>query len=124
MMLGQHPAELRADFQRYYGLNLDGMGSDYSVAHAADLAACLPRDSATMRAHDPLNEWTIEAQLLALIEFWAHDWIWAHTKDGKAGRNPPKLRVPTEKKIGGDQERMTVNEMMDFMASLKGVDDG
>ena len=34
-MMSRYPDELRADFQQYYGLNIDGMGADYSVTHAA-----------------------------------------------------------------------------------------
>ena len=40
-----HPAQLRADFQQFYGLNIDGMGSEYTYDHAAALAANLPRSS-------------------------------------------------------------------------------
>jgi hypothetical protein len=41
---------LRADFQQWYGLNLDDMGGDYSISHAACLAAQLPGDSRTFAA--------------------------------------------------------------------------
>ena len=128
--LRKFPAELRADFQRYYGLNLDGMGTDYTVLHAADLAACLPRDSCCGVAENPINEWTIDRQLLALIEFYSHAWLWAHTKDAKRKKNVPQLRIPQpEQEYTGNAERMTVDEMSDFLESLiggieKGGDDG
>lgn len=70
-LLADHPSELRADFQHYYGLNLDGMGTDYTFAHAAALAANLPPESATLRAQDVWSErdwmlWSIEFNLRAL----------------------------------------------------------
>lgn len=36
---------MRADFQQFYGLNLDEMGGAYSIGHAACLAAQLPYGS-------------------------------------------------------------------------------
>jgi hypothetical protein len=129
-----HPAQLRADFQRYYGLNLDGMGTDYTVLHAADLAACLPRESLCGIAEDPINEWNIDRLLLGRIEFWLHSWLWAHTKDGKRKVNKPKLLIPTpdgDDRDVGEVERMTLEDMNAFLDSLKaggghgnGVDDG
>lgn len=118
--IAAHPAELRADFQRYYSLNLDGMGVDYSIAHAADLAVCLPSDSCCGIAEDSLNEWTIENRLLAYIEFYTHSWIWAHTKDAKRKANIPQLRIPQHKSDdkNGNVEPMTVDEMNDFLDSL------
>lgn len=37
-----YASELRADFQQFYGLNIDRMGEEYSLLHAADLAVQLP----------------------------------------------------------------------------------
>lgn len=96
------------------------MGVDYSIAHAADLAACLPNDSRCGIATDPLNEWTIDKQLLAYIEFYTHAWVWAHTKDAKRKVNMPQLRIPRKKSQdeNGNVEQMTVDEMNDFLDSL------
>ena len=73
--------ELRADFQRYYGLNLDGMGMDYTVTHAADLAVNLPRESCSWTAENPVNGWTRDQQLLALIEYHLATWNWPPRAD-------------------------------------------
>lgn len=122
-LLRAHPAELRADFQRYYGLNIDGMGVDYSLFHAADLAAMLPQDSRCGIAEDPANEWTLDRQLLALIEYYEHSWVWAHTKDAKRKANRPKLRVPQPKREP-DAELMTVDELGEFIGGLINESDG
>ena len=37
---------MRADLQRFYGLNLDRMDIDYTQSHAAACVACLPLGSA------------------------------------------------------------------------------
>ena len=122
-----HPGELRADFQQYYNLNLDGMGRDYTTFHAADLAAHLPKDARTSVAENPMNVWTPELRLLAIIEYRLHWWNWAHTEDGQNMTNYPKLLIPTEEEAArGDAVQMSVDEMMQFVDTLiaKEVDDG
>ena len=57
-MRRDHPTELRADLQRYYGLNVDAMGRDFTANHAAACAACLPMGSATLAAYEPALRWT------------------------------------------------------------------
>lgn len=94
----KHPSELRADFWRFYRLNVGGMGTDYSYAFAADLAANLPPDSATMRA---LDVWTEQDWMLWRIEYHLRVLCWHNTKDGKEGRNRPKP-LPTPQ----DRERV------------------
>lgn len=89
-LVGGHSDELRADFQRYYGLDLDGMGSDYSVAHAAALASNLPRESATVRAVVPEAAWSDETYLLSAIEYDLRVLIWQNSKDGAKNRNRPQ----------------------------------
>lgn len=120
-LMSEHPSELRADFQHWYGLNLDDMGASYSALHAADLAANLPPDSCCGRAEDPMNAWTDERQLLALIEYYLHTWLWWHTKDAKHRRHVPELRIPSEKETS---EGMPVDDMMGFLDSLVGRDGG
>lgn len=123
-----HPGELRADFQQFYGLNIDDMGDGYSVLHAADLAAHLPRDGRTYVAENPDNAWTLQNQVLALIEFRLHWWNWAHTDDGMHMRNYPKCLIPSDEQArsasSGDSEQMPVDEMMQFVTNLIGGDDG
>lgn len=128
-LLRNRKDKLRADFQQYYGLNLDGMGSDYTVLHAADLAANLPRDSRCGVADDPLNEWTTELCLLALIEHHLHEWNWAHSKASSDESTRPRLLIPIPEKDGDDGQsvRMGVDEMMEFVGSLiaeNGGEDG
>lgn len=54
--LRKYPDELRADFQQYYGLNLDEMGGAYSISHAACLAAQLSGASRTISSYSLMLE--------------------------------------------------------------------
>lgn len=89
---GEHPDELRADFQQYYGLNIDRMGylDGFSHAHAAVLAAQLPSTSRVFTAYDPNNAWDEQTAFLAHIEYNLRVLIWQKSKDGAKNRNPPK----------------------------------
>lgn len=96
-LLARHPDELRADFQRFYGLSLGGMGVDYPISHAASLAVCLPRESATVRAECPEAAWDDSTYLLAAIEYDLRVLAWQNSKDGAKGKNKPKpVQTPAD----------------------------
>lgn len=59
-----YPNELRADLQRYYGVNLDHVGTLVSVAHVAALSACLPLGSLVLRKIEPKTTYTETEWLL------------------------------------------------------------
>lgn len=83
-------AALRADFQRFYGLDLDTLGHGLSVVRASDLAAYLPPDAAIYRESNPDWQWTLENQLLP-AQVDALRWlVWSKTTDGQRNRNHPK----------------------------------
>jgi hypothetical protein len=120
--LGAHPDELRADFQRYYNLNIDGMGCDYSVAHAVSLCAALPRDSSTVRAEHPEAAWSDETYLLSAIEYDLRILIWQRTKDGQKGRNQPKpMQTPAD--VARVADKLASTDMEGIAAAL-GIDLG
>ena len=58
MCLHEHPTELRADLQRYYGLNLSDMGRTFDAFHAGACAVSLPLGSSTMARVNPACAWT------------------------------------------------------------------
>ncbi|MBQ6453752.1 MAG: hypothetical protein IJJ14_05300 [Coriobacteriales bacterium] len=71
-----HPTEVRADLQRYFNLNIERMGKDFSVWQVAACVCCLPLGSATLTAIDPRNRYTIEDFLLHRIgDFLAHEHV-------------------------------------------------
>lgn len=98
------PDELRADMQQYYGLNIDGMGVDYSYAHAAVLVSQLPSNSRVCKFINPDAEWTEETALLASIDYSLRWLMWSRTKDAQHDRNHPELvKTPSERKAARER---------------------
>lgn len=62
-----HPTEVRADLQRYYGISLDDIGDRVSVFQAASCLACVPLGSNLAAAINPEATWGSEAHLLHAI---------------------------------------------------------
>lgn len=118
--LSKHPSELRADFQQYYGLNLDGMGRDYSMLHAADLAAQLPKNSRSFVAEKPQLEWTNVELFLWSIEYSLRVLRWQPTKDGHKGANKPKP-LPTPDEIDRIRTKADATDMA-YIAEKLGID--
>lgn len=120
--MAEHPDALRADFQQHYGLNLDGMGRDYTTLHAADLLAQLPEEARVWRAYDERAAWTAERTLLAAIVNDLNWLVWSKTKDGQKNRNRPKLVGPFdgEKKRAISGMAMTVDELNEFLSRPRG----
>lgn len=82
-MLKSAPDKLRADFQRFYGLNLDDVGISIRPRRAADLAANLPENARIWRALNPQAEWTTSQHLLANIADNTSFLAWTKTKDSQ-----------------------------------------
>ena len=92
------PDELRADFQRYYGIDSADIGASVSPLRAAALAAHLPRESATARAESPDCAWGDIEWMLHSIEFSLRVIAWHGTEDGAKGRREPKpLPTPADR---------------------------
>ena len=103
-VMGEHPDELRADLQEHYGLDIDGMGRDFSTLHAAALLAQMPEGSRTAMAYDPDAAWT-SRMLLAASMANALNWlVWSRTEDGRRGRNMPRPIGPDSS--GGGSRRI------------------
>lgn len=92
---------MRADFQQYYGLNLDGMGTAFSYSHAAFLCAELPSDSRIARAYNPDAAYTLTDLLLRDIEHDLRILAWQRTEDAKHRRNFPEP-LPLPSTLGGE----------------------
>ena len=97
---------LRADFQQFYGLDIDGMGGDYTLAHAAALAAQLPRESRCFRHDNPGAWWSEGEYMLAEIAYGIAILAWQRSKDGAKGVNKPRRiespahRAEMERRVG------------------------
>lgn len=113
----ERPDELRADFQQFYGLCLDDMGGSYTHAHAACLAAQLPRESRCFRADAPAAQWGDAEYLLAAIEHGVRMLLWSKTKDAAKGRNVPKaLQTPADRaRVARKLESTDVERVTDVL---------
>ena len=119
----RHADRLRADFQQYYGLNVDGMGEDYTLSHAAALAAQLPFESRCMRAEHPELEWTQADYILAEIAYGVSIIAWQRSKDGARNINHPKrIQTPASR---AEMMRKVSETNFDYIDELlKGGTDG
>ena len=81
-MLAKAPDALKADFQRFYGLNPDLMWTGgLTPTYTAALAACLPRQAVIWRELDPRLAWDDQTYLLADIRDFLGFLAWTKTKD-------------------------------------------
>lgn len=119
----KYPDELRADFQQYYGLNIDGMGADFTCSHAAVLMLQLPTSSRVARKLNYGNEWDDATYMLAAIEYDLRVLIWQKTKDAQHNRNKPKPNE-TPHDIARKRERAEGFDKSFIDSILKGGDDG
>lgn len=118
----RYPDELRADFQQYYGLNIDGMGTDYSYSHAAVLVTQLPSNSRVSIAIDPDSAWEAQTWFLSYIEYDLRVLAWQNTKDAQKGRNKPKPNK-TPKEIMAQRKRV-LNFDKSLVDSVLGIGRG
>ena len=67
MCIRDHPTEVRADLQRYYGLYLDKLGVEFSAVQAAACLVCLPAGSALMARLNPMMGFSPAEHYLHLL---------------------------------------------------------
>lgn len=96
-MLETAPDALLADFQHFYGLDLDGLGTSISILRASDLAANLPQGAVIWQRIDPSARWTDTEYLLALIADYTGFTAWTKTSQAKKGAKwSSKIKRPSE----------------------------
>ena len=82
-MLTVCPDALRADMQRWYGLDMDEIGYTIRVRRAADLAVNIPEDGAVWPRLDKRLQWGTTKQLLANISDAAGFIAWTKTSEAQ-----------------------------------------
>lgn len=65
--MSRHQSQTRADLQRYYGLNIDRLGSDFGAFHAGACLCNLPIGSSLMAAVDERATYTRTEYMLHAI---------------------------------------------------------
>ena len=97
------------------------MGTDYTVHHAAVLAAQLPRESRCLRAVDADLAWSDETALLASIQYLLRCIVWQ--LGGGKGETPKPLQTPRE--LRESAERLeAMPALMDEVAEILHIDRG
>lgn len=113
-MLDGGRGELAADFQQYYGLDLESLIDAYDYGRMRMLAEQLPAGSRTVARLEPRAAWSEESYLLALVadnlSFLRYE------QSGGRGRKPKPLERPharperKRKHLGVSEQR--VNELL------------
>ena len=117
-MLAKAPDRLRADFQRFYGLDLDMVGHGIRCRRAADLATRLPREACVWQAFDKRMEWTVTDWLLASIADNTNFIAWTKTKDASRRGAKWKGRVARPGEARGHAAHGTTAVAPDELAEL------
>ena len=114
--MAKHPDALRADLQRFYGVDIDrAMKGDHTAGHIAALAANLPNDACVHVAENPDSAWTLELILLADVRNHLSALIWGMSDSKKRG-SPPKrigpswMRGDAKRKL--DARTLSIDELM------------
>jgi hypothetical protein len=102
--------ELRADFRRYYGLDLHMLHESYTLLMFSDLVVCLPHDSAVKTAQNPENSWGQTEILLQFIAAYT-----AAIAYGLADGKIPKPEIPLPPGSTKDEQRV---DMTDYQMRL------
>lgn len=121
-MLCAYPDVLRADLQRFYGLNLDDLGCVLRVRRAADLAANLPPEARIWGKLNSACSWSTEDYLLADIADATSFIAWAQTSDAAhGGRWKNRIRRPGEDESPGQVTGgvRTVSELYQLLGYKK-----
>lgn len=113
----EHPDELEADFQQYYGLDI----ADVLPPRAARLMFQLPRECRVFAKIAPASQWGWNEIMLNKLTYLAELLVWMKTKDAtkKSPRNKPKPFVPDfmdQGKATKETDARSVDEIRDILA--------
>ncbi|TCD53772.1 hypothetical protein EJ419_07340 [Alloscardovia theropitheci] len=119
-MIGTHPDVVRADFQRFYGLNIDYLGDGLNIRRAADLAANLPLNASIWKVFDERATWSTEAYLLAEIADAVSFNAWTKTKAAQSnGKWKSSIIRPGQESAGNTEKTGSMNPD-DLLTALYG----
>lgn len=114
LLLAEHGDELEADFQEFYGLNLEDMGKAYSVRHAAVLAANLPAQARCLKSINHDLDWSLETHMLSVIEYDLRCLMWS-LSDAK------KKHIPYPKQLKPHKEKKIKEVKLSDMERIEGI---
>ena len=111
---------MRADLQRFYGIDWDRR-EEHTPEHIASLVAHLPQDSAIHRAYDEDAQWTLDRVLLATIANSLNMLMWGMSDSKKRGPRPDMIgpswmRLKTRKL---EAQAMPIEELMEKLSQAR-----
>lgn len=119
-MLDACPDVLRADMQRFYGLDLDELGHGLRIRRAADLAANLPEQALVWRRIDPRAEWDVQTLLLAQIADATGFTAWSKTKEASHRGAKWRGRIPRpwerHERVDAGRVALSTSEIDDILS--------
>lgn len=111
-------AQLRADFQQYYNLDIDALGDGLAFVRAADLCAQLPGESRVMRLFCPEREWDVRLWFLSSIDYSLRYRRWLDEMRLGVNSVPPEMVMPYPKKQKAKEkpkEARTSGQLMEIL---------
>lgn len=125
--MDSHEAELRADLQRVYGIDLDhAMAGEHTADHIAMLVSQLPPESRVREEVDPDAAWTLTDVLLATVCNQLAAWMYAMSDKRKRGNRPqpigPSWMRKRERRL--ESRALPIDELMQILSKDRTVRDG
>lgn len=118
-LLNNHFGALRADFQRYYNLDIDDIyGGALSVMRAADLAAYLPPGAVVWLESDSPAAWGAQEYLIATLIDDVNLFAWGQLS-GKQSEMPQPTPRPGKNKAKQEKSRYTAMSIEEYEAFRK-----
>lgn len=114
------PDELEADFQQYYGIDLENAWENCSARRLGVLAAQLPEESRSLKSVID-EDWSAEMHMLANIEHELRTLIWLQANQfSKRKSQPPKrIKSPSERRKFEGRVTATDFEAIDAALGIK-----
>ena len=110
---------MRADLQRYYGIDLDhAMGGEHTPHHIAELVRFLPKESALVASVDDDSGWNLESTLTAMLLNSLNLLIWGMSDKNRRGAKPEQVLPPSMKKKHSTSLEAQVLTIAELMRSL------
>ena len=117
--MADHEGELRADLQRYYGIDLDhAMGGEHTPYHIAELVRFLPHDGSIGRAYDEDAAWSLDRTLVAMLVNSLNALIWGMGDKSKRGPQPDRVgpSYMRFKKRTLEAQAMPIEQLMEILS--------
>lgn len=118
----KYPGQLRADLQRFYGIDLD-KAEEHTAGHIATLVEYLPSDSNVIKAElGKDGEWSLNDVLLAEIRNIFALFVYGMGAPGKRGPKPALIGPSwmTDQKRTLEARAMTISDLMEELSKPRG----